>query len=163
MNRHRGGAPAGRQEKRLDLPSQERVIGRHTYRVAQLPMGSWLELESLLLDVLGPALAEVVAVWKPGQGLGGLDTRALAFAISAISSKAPAATQERVLSLLEGSTLCDGHRLDRLHWPRNMGELAGYMAFAMGVQFADFFGGLAAEFSALEEEPPDEEAPSPSD
>jgi len=168
MSRRRhsgGGAPAGRKEKSLDLPGDERVIGQHTYRVAMLPMGKWLELEAILLDVIGPALAELIGGWRSGEGIGGLDHRALAFAISAISTKAPAETQGRVLDILSASTLCDGHRLNSLHWPRNMGELAAYVAFALEVQFADFFGGLAAELSALEEAPPDaeEEQQSPRD
>lgn len=40
-------------EKIVDLPYQERRVGEHTYKCSRLLLSRWIELEALLLKVLG--------------------------------------------------------------------------------------------------------------
>jgi len=149
-----------------NLPSQERTIGEHAYRVTMLPMGQWLELESLVLRIAGPAIAEAMAGAKNVQSLGDLQIESLGGALHRLSQAATAAEQERLLTLLGQGAQADGHTLTwgemRTWWPRFMRELAPFVAFALEVQLADFFDGLKSGLGISVVAPAVDEPASPS-
>jgi len=157
------------EERGADLPYETETIGRHSYRVGRLPFGQWLELEALLLEALGPSFAELLTAWRPRPTVAGqkvslldLNGEVIGRALYRLSTALPASTQERVLELVGTVTQCDGHALGwremRQHWPRYMAELLPFVAFAMGVQFADFFDGALDVLDVLPPLAPQAEA-----
>lgn len=129
-----------------DLPSKSKEIGGKTYRVFQLPMRKWLDLESLVLRLVGPAFAELISKGK-GSSVSDLQlpTEAIGQAIYQACSTARADDHAALLELLASATHVDGSLIGsngwQAHWPRNMGALLPYMRFALEVQFADFLAG----------------------
>lgn len=134
-----------------NLPHQDRLIGAHRYRVTMLPMGRWLRLEGLVVGIAGPALGEALAEARGTLAdLGGIDVRDLGGALRAIAQRATPEAQQELLELVADATQVEGEKgfsplpwsRQITWWPRCMAELGPFVAFALEVQLADFFGGL---------------------
>jgi hypothetical protein len=149
-----------------NLPSQERTIGEHVYRVTMLPVGRWLELQTLVLRIAGPALAEALASAK-GASIMDLQVEGLGGALHRLSQSATASEQEKLLTMLGEATTVEGKPLtwarQGMWWARRMRDLAPFVAFALEVEFADFFAGLTSAIGATSsaEQGPSEAPESP--
>ena len=137
------------QEQDLTMPGEEGVIGENTYMVRMLPMRDWFELETLLMRVAGSSVAEFFSGGKGFKSVLDIDTKAVGAALYAFTSRADAKEHAKFLEILGGCTWVNGKILGKngqnAHWPRHMGELAGYIKHALSVQFADFISGLQSE------------------
>ncbi len=132
----------------INLPSDDRTIGSTTYQVTRLPMRQWLELKALGMRLAGPVIAEVLAGAKGGLSSlldKNMDLGGIGQALYRLCADAKPADYNKLLDILGKCTAINNKPLDKdFWWPRNMEELAPYVAFALEVQFKDFFAGLVA-------------------
>jgi hypothetical protein len=125
-------------ENRIDLPFEERVIGEHTYRCSALMLTQWIELEALLMKVLGLQVLDM-----DEKNLG-------AYAPKAIASST-AQDHEKIFQLLgyclvvrnkEGGLTMLSRETQDKWWAVYRGEMPGVIGLFFEVQFKDFFTGL---------------------
>jgi hypothetical protein len=126
-------------EKTLDLPYIERQIGEHVYRCPRLLLGRWLDLEALLMKVLGVQVLDL-----DENNLG-------AYAPKAIASST-AQDHEKIFELLgecplavknaEGGWSMLSRETQEKWWPVYISEMPAVVALFFEVQFKDFFIGL---------------------
>lgn len=129
-----------------DLPSENREINGTVYTVSMLPLKKWMQLKKVAFGVIGAPLAEALASAEGGiKDLLGMNisNKAIGQGLYAMCANSSPESDELMLKLLSEATMVGDNRLDPVgHWPRNMGNLGPYLAFALEVQFADFFKGL---------------------
>lgn len=132
----------------MDMPAEERAIGGSTYRVVMLPLGKWLELESLVLGLFAAPLEELLRNLKGGD-IGAVQVDEIAPALRQLAERLRADDVKRLLGMValctyvkegDGWSLLDESR-QNYFWPRHMRELVGALAFFLEVQFRDFFAG----------------------
>lgn len=127
-----------REEARLDLPRIDREIGEHEYRCARLLLGDWIELEVLVMKVLGAQVLDLdeknLMTYAPTmvQGANKRDHEAL-FELVGRSLQ--------VRSGQGGWALLTRAKQERW-WAHNIRELGAVLGLFFEVQFSDFFGGL---------------------
>ncbi len=122
----------------IDLPYQERDIGEHKYRCDRLLLSKWIELEALLMKVLGTQVLDM-----DENNLG-------AYAPKAISQSS-AADHGKIFELMgeclfvhneEGGLSTLNRANQERWWAAYIGEMAATVALFFEVQFKDFFTGL---------------------
>jgi hypothetical protein len=134
----------------MDLPSEERQIGGRTYRVSKLPLRQWFELKALVLRMAGPALSELIASVQGGISnfaAADIPAEGVGLALHRFCGAATADEMERVVTILSSATRVSDQLLGQgaaAWWPQHMSDMAPWLAFALGVQFSDFFEGLVA-------------------
>jgi hypothetical protein len=142
------------QNQDLNMPGEEEFIGENAYMVRMLTMRDWLELKTLLLRLIGPAIAEFFAGYTSGSikksdFLDSTNTKMIGSAIYAFTERANTEEYARFLEILGGCTWVNGKVLGKVGhaewWPRHMSELGGYLKHALMVQFRDFISGLRRE------------------
>jgi hypothetical protein len=127
-----------RDGKMPELPSEEREVYEHTYRARRLLLGDWIELETLVMSLIGSQVLD-------------LDENNLSsLAPAAIRSSNPQA--HRKLFELLGKSIDvqkDGGGWSPLTYERQsrwwafyQRELPAAVALFFEVQFRDFFSGL---------------------
>jgi len=133
-------------EKRIDLPYQERQVGEHLYRCSRLLLSNWIELEALLMRVLG---VQVLDLDESNLG---------AYAPKAIAAST-AQDHEKIFQLMGACLVVqnDGGGWSMLSretqerwWAVYIGEMSAVIGLFFEVQFKDFFTGLE---TLLPEEP----------
>lgn len=125
-------------EKKLDLPSEERKIGENHYKCSRLMLTQWIELESLLMRLLG---AQVMDLDENNFG---------AYAEKAISSST-ARDHEKIFGLMgysvsvknpQGGWGMLSRETQERWWAVYIREMPGVLVLFFEVQFKDFFTGL---------------------
>jgi hypothetical protein len=142
------------------VPAKEHVkkIGLHDYKYLQMTMTPALELLSLLSAFVGDALAPLA---KGGLELDEeLDPDIIAQCVQAMMSKLgnSAAVLEIVgrlnarglVAIADAKGQKSLHDLSKdafadSHFGDHLGELPGWLMFALGAQFGDFFGSLGGD------------------
>ena len=125
-------------EQRIDLPYTERKIGEHTYRCSCLLLSKWIELEALLMKVLGVQVLDI-----DENNLGAAAPRAI--------SASNAEDHEKIFELMglclvvrneEGGWSMLSREIQERWWAVYRGEMASVVALFFEVQFKDFLKGL---------------------
>lgn len=125
-------------EQRIDLPYEERQICEHTYRCSRLLMSKWIELEVLLMRVLGIQVIDV-------------DESNLGAYASRVISASTGSDHEKVFELMgeclivrnsEGGWSMLSRQNQERWWPVYMKEMPSVVGMFFEVQFKDFFTGL---------------------
>jgi hypothetical protein len=125
-------------EKIVDLPSVERSIGENTYKCSRLKLKYWIELEALLMKILG---AQVLDLDENNLG---------AYAARAISAST-AQDHEKIFELMghcvhvqndAGGWGMLSRETQERWWAVYIRELPGVIGLFFEVQFKDFFTGL---------------------
>lgn len=125
-------------ENRIDLPFEERVIGDHTYRCNRLLLGKWIELEALVMKVLGVQILDM-----DEKNIGSYAPRAI--------SQSNAADHNKMFELMgeclfvannEGGLSILSRANQERWWAAYIGEMPGVIGLFFEVQFKDFFIGL---------------------
>lgn len=126
------------EKKELDLPSEERKIGENHYKCSRLMMTQWIELEALIMKLLG---AQVLDLDEKNLGV---------YAARAISSST-AQDHEKILELMsyslsvknpQGGWGMLSRETQERWWAVYIRELPGVIGLFFEVQFKDFFTGL---------------------
>ena len=140
-----------REETKLDLPRVDREVGEHEYRCTRLLLGDWIELEVLVMRVLGAQVLD-------------LDEKSIAsYAPTAIQSankrdhEALFELMGRALQVRSGQggwALLTRAKQERW-WASNIRELGPVLGLFFEVQFSDFFKGLEG-LSPLAPKQPDD-------
>lgn len=124
----------------IDLPYIERDVGEHKYKCSRLLLKHWIELESLLLKVLGIQILDMD------------ENNLAAYAPRAISAST-AADHEKIFELLahclqvknpEGGWSMLSRQTQERWWPAFIGEMPAVLGMFFEAQFKDFFSGLEA-------------------
>lgn len=125
-------------ENRIDLPYKERKVGDHKYRCSRLLLSKWLELEALLMRVLGIQVLDL-----DENNLGAYAPRAIA--------ASTAQDHEKIFELLgeclivqvgDGGWSMLSRENQERWWAVYIGEMPAVVALFFEVQFKDFFTGL---------------------
>lgn len=139
----------------MDYPFEERVIGKHTYRVSALPMDQWDELGEFLAEFLGEPVTSLVKGFDIGDlrelMLG--DAGALGVLVSVVSKKITRGRMGKVRTLMghalkvkddDGNWAELDHNKQNHWWASNRGELPDVVWLFLKVQYVDFFTGFGA-------------------
>jgi hypothetical protein len=123
----------------LDLPYLERKIGKHTYRCNALLLGKWIELEALVMKVLGVQVID-------------LDEKNLGAYIPRMIASSTAEDHEKIFELMGDCPLsvknAEGGwsmllRATQEKWFAVFrGEIPGVLMLFFEAQFSDFFTGV---------------------
>lgn len=121
----------------LDLPSVERTIYSHEYRATRLTLGDWIELEALVIRILGTQVLDINE-----ENLSALAPMALRGADPSVHKKV-FELAAKSLAYRDG----DGWRpltmaIQNRWWARHLQEMPGAIGLFLEVQFKDFFSGL---------------------
>lgn len=125
-------------EKTVDLPSTERKVGENHYKCSRLLLKQWIELEALLMKILG---AQVLDLDENNLG---------AYASRAISSST-AQDHEKIFELMgysvsvknpQGGWGMLSRETQERWWAVYIREMPGVIGLFFEVQFRDFFTGL---------------------
>lgn len=141
------------------IESRETVIDGVRYRVSQLGARHALRLLTTLAKVLGPGLGKGLDSVLQAKGGGKLaelleaDTSKLQLgpAVEALVDRLDEPTVEAVVNQLADATvLVLGDKAPQLsavfdaHFAGKLGQMFKWLAFALEVQFGDFFGALGS-------------------
>lgn len=122
----------------IDLPFEEREIGEHLYRCDRLLLSKWIELEALLMRVLGLQVLE-------------LDEKNIAAYAPRAISQSTAADHDKIFALMgeclfvkmpEGTWAHLTRVTQERWWASYIGEMPATVGLFFEVQFKDFFTGL---------------------
>lgn len=126
--------------------TESKHIGRYTYRVTQLGATEGVRLLATITRVLGPSLPSFA-----GDG-----PSAMVEGLKALTERLDAPTLEGVISTLAPTTRVVVQGKEPLlssiyeeHFVGEYAELLGWLAFAIGVNYADFFRGLGPTLSGM--------------
>jgi hypothetical protein len=126
------------EKKELNLPSEERTIGENRYRCSRLMLTQWIELEALLMKILGAQVLDL-----DENNLGAYATRAI--------SSSTAQDHEKIFELMgysvsvknpQGGWGMLSRETQERWWAVYIRELPGVIGLFFEVQFKDFFTGL---------------------
>lgn len=126
-------------EKRLDLPRIDREIGDHEYRCSRLLLGHWIELEVLIIGILGSQVLDLdeknLGAYAP-KILGGASVRDHELLMVLLGRALQVRTDRGSWSQLTRDK-------QQRWWPMHIRELGAVIALFFEVQFSDFFEGLS--------------------
>lgn len=129
-------------ENRIDLPHIERHIGEHLYRCSNLLLSKWLELETLVLKLLGTQVLDI-------------DENNLDKYVGRIVLKSTRDDHEKLFELLgeclivqmpEGNWSALSRQNQERWWAVYRSEMPAVIGMFFEVQFKDFFTGLERLF-----------------
>lgn len=127
-----------REDKNLDLPRIDREIGEHEYRCVRLMLGNWIELEVLIIRILGAQVLDLdeknIGAYAPAA-LQGANKKDHEILFELMGRSLQTRTEQGNWALL---TRAEQERW----WPNNIRELGPVAALFFEVQFSDFFAGL---------------------
>lgn len=131
----------------MSLPSFQRNIGQHQYTVYRLSFQRWRELLGICENLFGKALLSVLADRSRFSDLLDKDVKSLVEAALSIVQKFAAAEGTTLLARLgEHSRVVIDNQVrmltmdqQELWWAQNPAELLPWLAFALEIQFKDFF------------------------
>ncbi len=128
---------------------ETKVIGGCTYTVTQMQPSTAIDVFADLTKMLAPAIAGALeGAGKVNLGsmlemdTGALPGELLAKATTALAQNIDPAATKRILAALRKVTLVDGKQLDVIfeaHFVGRLKDLFLWAAFAVQVQFGDFF------------------------
>lgn len=137
------------------IQTEEKLIGEHTYFVTQLGALQGRKLLRRLVAIAGPALAELVKELPPaskdGRGfdLGALNLSTVGAAVEALTERMTEEELEHVCNVLAARTevQLDPERrvplqsIFDVHFAGRYSAMFQWLAFALEVNFRDFFAG----------------------
>lgn len=154
----------------MGLKQEDRRIGEHVYRVRQLPYKEGRALMPVLLRALGPTFATLLETAMSGARGGelleldfNLRSAVNEFAVSLSEQDLSRITDELakrswIVDPPEGYPQVTGSSeagcahlpgVEAEHWPPRYHEWLGWLAFAVDVNYASFFGGKLNVQTAL--------------
>lgn len=127
------------------VTTQERIIDGHTWAVTQLPPTRSLKLMARLLKIVGPALGQGLSA---GADLDKADISAFGPAIEKLLLQLDGDTLDAVVKESLATARIDGQEAlvgFEVTFHGRLVELLKGVAFALEVNYSDFFGGLVGE------------------
>jgi|GEM_PF-4001627 len=142
----------------MNLPTERRQIGEHTYTVTRLAFRESRLLLALSEQVLGPSLLQIVSEVDAKAALSSLvnmDASAAASALLQLLGRMGSADVDKIFATLGKATEVDDEgRTRRLDpetqdhwWALFPGECLAWIVFAFEVQYRDFFAGAGRRLS----------------
>lgn len=138
----------------INMPFEEKRIGKHLYRVNMLEMDKWFELKERAGKLFLPVIAEAIASGAlnnieellDAESVIKVDPKMIARIMFDYAQRFNGKEMFAIFRLLDGVVYCDNQMFSLAdmngHFPKHMDELIPFFVFAMGVQFKNFFSGL---------------------
>jgi hypothetical protein len=142
------------------LRTEDETIDGHTYRVTMLPVSKGRRLLAELFKVAGPALGDLASAAAGAKGVSEVKVESLAGALRQLADRLEPAFLDRLCEELAASTqlvLDGGARAVPLkqemefHFAGRYGAMFKWIAFALKVNYADFFGAWSGGVRALQQ------------